>query len=177
MPNSSRHFGRRYHIPVTSTASVRPLSLLLPHKKQEAVHCLTSAPAWRGGGATAWFVGGVGQPRFPRADKAINRRGDNNNVVVAVEAVLVWRMSERKKWRKKRNQSLKKYQPRSIGNSLGTAWMERNLDTATLSLRTHTQICLSAVPSGSGSRLPVWVTLASHSPWRPGVQLDRWVQQ
>ncbi len=42
-----------------------------------------------------------------------------------------------------------------------------------LSLRTHTQIRLSALPFGSGSCLLVWVLLASHSPRRPDVQLDQ----
>lgn len=57
--NSWRHFSRRSCSPVHPTASACPMFLNIPHKKHEALPCLTSAPAWRKDACLiCWGVGG-----------------------------------------------------------------------------------------------------------------------
>lgn len=160
MSNSWRQLGRRYHIPVTSTASVRLVFLHLPHKKKHgALHCLTCLE----GGRLLDLLRGVGQPRFLEADKAINRRGDDSGGDGMEDE---WEQKGEKKDSPLRISGSEQELRRSVNG--------QKLRHCNLSLTTHTdtQICLSALPFGCGSCLPVWVLLAPHSPWRPDVQLD-----
>lgn len=53
-----------------TTALVRPVFLHIAHKKHEALHCLTSAPAWRGDARLiCWGEGGQVSQHFPRQTK------------------------------------------------------------------------------------------------------------
>lgn len=123
MSNSWRHLSRRYHIAVTSTASARPVSLHLPHKKHETLHCLTSAPAWRG--RRLLDLLGGGSAKIPRSRQSNKSKG--------------WR---RRRWwdgGRVRGKSPLRISGSEHRKGWGTVWIEKIYRHCNLSLRTHTQ--------------------------------------
>lgn len=137
--------GLRYRIPVTATASVRPVSLHLPHKKHEALHCLTSAPAWRADACLICWEGGW------RTEIPPSRQGNKSNgVMTATAAAVIWGTNERIK--AKRATVAQEYEGRSTECVDG----KKKPRHCNLFLRAHTdtQICLSLVPFSFGVTSP-----------------------